>query len=149
MSSLCRKDSKLLDISESEIHPHLAFGEAYLALGRVEEAVASAERAHHNLPSHSMPIGLLAACLVRLGEKDRAETLVREIGDSPTPIWGRAWYHLLCSEIDAAAYWYEKMIEARDMFAPVYANSLYTAELRASPHWAKLARMMNLPGSAA
>ena len=138
---------KALDIAENEIHPHLAFGEAYLALGRVDEAVASAERAHRNLPQQSMGTGLLAASLVRLGEKDRAEALLREMGDSPTPIWGRAWYHLLCSEIDAAAWWYEKMIDAREMFAPVYANSLYTAELRASPHWARLARMMNLPES--
>jgi hypothetical protein len=37
------------------------------------------------------------------------------------------------------------MIEAREIFAPVYAHYLYTAELRASPHGAKLARMMNLP----
>ena len=139
---------KALDISESEIHPHLAFGEAYLALGRVDEAVASAERAHRNLPPQSMATGLLAACLVRLGEKDRAETLVREMGDPPTPIWGRAWYHLLCSEIDAAAYWYERMIDARDMFAVVYARSHYTAALRSSPHWVRLARMMNLPESA-
>jgi hypothetical protein len=57
---------------------------------------------------------------------------------------GRAWYHLLCSEIDVAAVWYEKMIEAREIFAPVYAMSLYTAELRGSPHWPKLARMMKL-----
>jgi hypothetical protein len=41
------------------------------------------------------------------------------------------------------------MIEARELFAPVYAYSLYTEELRASPHWAKLARMMNLPESIA
>ena len=94
-----------------------------------------------------MGTGFLAASLVRLGEKDRAEALLREMGDAPTPIWGRAWYHLLCSEVDAAADWYEKMIEAREMFAPVYANSLYTAELRASSHWAKLARMMNLTES--
>jgi hypothetical protein len=39
------------------------------------------------------------------------------------------------------------MIDAREMFAPVYANSLYTAELRASDHWGRLARMMNLPES--
>jgi serine/threonine-protein kinase len=136
---------KALDISESEIHPHLAFGEAYLALGRIDEAAASAERAHRNLPRHSMPIGLLAACLVRLGKRDRAETLIRDMGGSPTPIWGRAWYHLLCSETDAAAYWYEKMIDARDMFAAVYARSHYTAAMRASPHWPRLARMMNLP----
>jgi hypothetical protein len=96
-----------------------------------------------------MTTGFLAACLVRLGEKDRAEALLREMGDSPTPIWGRVWYHLLCSEVDAAAGWYEKMIEARDMFAATYANSLYTKELRASPHWAKLARMMNLAESTA
>ena len=78
------------------MHPHTGFGEAYLALGRVAEAVAAAERAHRNLPQQSMGAGLLAAALFRLGEKDRAEALLREIGDSPTPIWGRAWYHLLC-----------------------------------------------------
>ena len=135
---------KALDISENEIHPHLAFAEAYLALGRIDEAVASAERGHHNLPQQSMAIGILAACLVRRGDKDRAAALIRDMGDSPTPLWGRAWYHLLCSEIDAAAYWYEKMIAARDMFAVVYARSHYTAALRSSPHWARLARMMNL-----
>ena len=139
---------KALDIAQNELMPHLTLGEVYLALGRVAEAVASAERAHRNFPQQSMATGLLAASLVRLGERDRAEALLREMGDSPTPIWGRAWYHLLCSEIDAAADWYEKMIEARDLFAVVYANSLYTAELRASPHWARLARMMNLPDSA-
>jgi TolB-like protein/Tfp pilus assembly protein PilF len=136
---------KALDIGENEMHPHLALGEAYLALGRVVEAVASAERAHRNLPQQSMGTGFLAASLVRLGETDRAEAFLRKMGDAPTPIWGRAWYYLLCSEVDAAAGWYEKMIEAREVFAPVYANSLYTAQLRASPHWAKLARMMNLP----
>jgi tetratricopeptide (TPR) repeat protein len=140
---------KAMDITENELHPHTGFGEAYLALGRVADAVASAERAHRNLPQQAMGTGLLAASLVRLGEKDRAETLLREMGDSPTPIWGRAWYHLLCSEIDEAARWYEKMIDAREMFAPVYANSLYTAELRASPHWARLAHMMNLAESTA
>ena len=138
---------KALDISESEIHPYLAFAEAYLALGRVAEAVASAETAHRNLPGQSMGTGMLAACLVRQGEKDRAAMLILEMGESPTPIWGRAWYHLLCGEVDAAAYWYEKMIDAREMFAVVYASSPYTAALRASPHWARLAGMMNLPHS--
>ena len=76
---------KALDISESEIHPHLAFAEAYLALGRVAEAVASAEIAHRNLPRQSMGTGLLAACLVRQGEKDRAAMLILEMGDRPPP----------------------------------------------------------------
>ena len=140
---------KALGVANDEIMPHLALSEAYLAMGRITEAAASAERAHRNLPQQSMGTGLLAALLAKLGENDRAESLLREIGDSPIPIWGRVWYHLLCSEIDAAAVWYEKMIEARELFAPVYANSLYTAELRSSPHWRKLARMMNLSDSAA
>ena len=140
---------KALDIAQNELMPHLTLGEVYLALGRVADAVASEERAHRNFPQQSMATGLLAASLVRLGEKERAAALLKELGDSPTPIWGRTWYHLLCSEIDAAADWYEKMINARDLFAVVYANSLYTDELRASPHWAKLARMMNLPESVA
>ena len=83
---------------------------------------------------------------MRLGEKNRAAALVREMGDSPNPLWGRTWFHLLCSEVDDAASWYEKMIEARDVFAVIYANSPYTEELRASPNWARLARMMNLAG---
>ncbi len=143
-----QEGTKALDIADNEMQPHLALSEAYLGLGRVTEAVASAEKAHRNLPQQSMATGLLAALLVRIGERDRAETLVAEMGSSPTPIWGRVWYHLLCSEIDAAAVWYEKMIEVRDIFAPIYANSPYTAELRASPYWPKLARMMKLPDSA-
>jgi tetratricopeptide (TPR) repeat protein len=139
-----QEGQRALDITEIEMHPFLAMGEAHLALGRVAEAAACAERAHRNFPQHSMPTGLLAACLMRLGEKDRAEMLLQEMGDMPTPRWGRAWFHLLCGEIDAGADWYEKMIEARDVFAVIYPSAPYTKELRASPRWAKLARMMNL-----
>ncbi len=88
-----KEGQKALEISDDEMHPHLAFGEAYLALGRVVEAVAAAERAHRNLPQQSMGAGLLAARSVRLGERIGQTALLREIGDSPTPIWGRAWYH--------------------------------------------------------
>ena len=138
---------RALDVAQDEIHPHLAMAEAHLAMGNIDDAVASAERAHRNLPQQSMGTGFLAATLMRRGDADRATTLLREMGDTPTPLWGRAWYHLLCSEVAEAARWYEKMIDAREIFAPVYATSLYTTELRASPYWAKLARMMNLPES--
>jgi serine/threonine-protein kinase len=140
---------KGLAIGENQIHPLLGMAEAYLALGRIGEACAAAEQAYRNIPQHSMGAGCYAASLVRVGEQDRAAALVREIGDTPIPIWGRAWYHLLCSEMDEAARWYEEMIKSRELFAPVYANSLYTAELRTTPYWAKLARMMNLPESLA
>jgi TolB-like protein len=140
-----REGFTALAISSGELHPHLAMAEACLALGRIEDAAASATIAHRNLPRQSMPTGLLAACLFRLGNRDGAAALIDEMGDAPAPIWGRAWYHLLCSELDAAAHWYGKMIDARDMFAVVYARSPYTAALRSSPHWPSLARRMNLP----
>jgi len=131
-------------LPQNEVHPLLGIAEAYLALGRLNEALAAAERAYRNIPQHSMAAGFYAATLVRVGDKDRAAGIIREMGDAPTPIWGRAWYHLLCSEIDEAARWYREMILARELFAPVYANSLYTVELRASRHWPSLAGMMNL-----
>ena len=142
-----QEGEKALDIAQNEIHPHLAMAEAYLAMGNLTEAVASAERAHRNLPQQSMGTGFLAATLVRAGEPDRAAALLREMGDSPTPIWGRAWYHLVCSEVEEAARWSAKMIDAREIFAVVYANSPYTKELRASSNWPRLVRMMNLPES--
>ena len=140
---------KALDIADNEIHPHLAFGEAYLALGRVAEAVAAAERAHRNLPQQSMATGLLAAAWSgsekRIGPRRSSGRLVSRQLQS-----GAAPGTTCCARSSTPPpMWYEKMIDAREMFAPVYANSLYTAELRASPHWARLARMMNLPVSLA
>ena len=84
-----QEGQKALEISDAEMHPHLALGRAYLALGKIGEAAAAAERAHRNLPQRSMGAGLFAAVLFRAGEKDRAAALLREIGDSPTPISGR------------------------------------------------------------
>ena len=144
-----REGERALAVSSNEIHPHLAIAEANLALGRIEAALSAAEAAYRNLPQQSMGSGFLAAILARVGQTHRAAALVNGMGESPSPIWGRAWYHLLCSEVDQAAHWYEKMIETREIFAPVYAHSPYTQELRASAHWPRLARMMNLPESIA
>ena len=77
-------------LPKNEVHPLLGIAEAYLALGRLDEALAAAERAYRNLPQHSMSAGFYAATLVRVGEKDRAAGIIREMGDTPTPIWGRA-----------------------------------------------------------
>jgi hypothetical protein len=67
------------------------------------------------------------------------------MGDSPRPVWGRVLYHLLCSEIDSAADWYERMIDHREPFAVIFAHDRIGRALRQSARWPKLARMMNLP----
>lgn len=56
------------------------------------------------------------------GREDRAEALLATLGPTSKPLWGRAVYHLLTSELDAAADWYEQMIEERDPFALLYSG---------------------------
>jgi tetratricopeptide (TPR) repeat protein len=136
---------KAIEIDPSHWVAHFTLGEAYASAGRFDEAVTAAEHAHQIAPWHSMPTGLLAGALTRLGGKVRAEELVRQMGDAPLPLIGRVVYHVLCSEMDAAADWYEKMIEEREPFAIIFADGPLFRPLRESPRWPKLAKMMNLP----
>ena len=135
---------KAVDLDENHFAPHLTLGQLYLASGRLEQSVAAFERAHRAAPAHTIPLGLLAGSLVQLGDKDRAAELIRQMGNEPLPVWGRVLYHLVCGEIDAAADWFETMIEHREPFAVVYARSLIVKPLRESPRWRKLGEIMNL-----
>jgi tetratricopeptide (TPR) repeat protein len=137
-----------LEVDERHWLANYVLAEAYALTGRFREAIAVAEKGHEALPSNSMPVGVLAGALANVGEKVRAEELIRQMGDAPHPIWGRVEYHLLCSEIDAAADWYERMIDVRDPFAVIFATSAIGRALRQSGLWPKLARMMNLPEAA-
>jgi len=86
----------------------------------------------------------LAGVLARVGAKSRAETVVRKIGESPHPVFGRVLYHVLSGDLETSADWYERAIEERDPFALVFAYAPLTSDLRESPRWPQLARMMNL-----
>jgi eukaryotic-like serine/threonine-protein kinase len=81
-------------------------------------------------------------------EKARARQLIMEMGDSPVPLWGRVVYHLLTLDLDAAADWYDRMIEHRDPFALVYARAPFAEPLRGHPRWPELAARMKLPAVA-
>jgi eukaryotic-like serine/threonine-protein kinase len=139
---------RALEIDENHWLPNCILGQIYMATGKYAEAAAAAEKAHRVNPLHSMPSAVLAAGLVHLGKRDRAAEILREMGDSPKPIWGRVEYHLYRSEIDAAADWYEKMIEQREPFAVIYAGSSLCKDLRQSPRWPALARKISLPVAA-
>jgi tetratricopeptide (TPR) repeat protein len=135
---------RVIEIDENHWMPHFVLGLTYAYTGRFAEAIAAAERAHRAAPWNAMPTGLLAGALACVGEKSRAEELVRQMGDTPLPIWGRVEYHLLCSEIDAAADWYERMIVEREPFAIIGASAPNIKALRQSARWPRLAKMMNL-----
>jgi TolB-like protein/Tfp pilus assembly protein PilF/predicted Ser/Thr protein kinase len=135
---------KAVELDESHFAPHVSLGQACLASGRLEQAVDAFERAHRAAPGHPIPLGLLAGSLVQLGDKDRAAELIRQMGNEPLPVWGRALYHLVCGEIDAAADWFETMLEHREPFAVVYVRSPIVRPLRESPRWRKIAETMHL-----
>ena len=61
---------------------------------------------------------------------------------------GLAIFHLLCSDIDRAAYWVEKAIEERDPSIFISLRQPYAQPLRSSRYWPKLAKLMNLPPEA-
>jgi serine/threonine protein kinase/tetratricopeptide (TPR) repeat protein len=134
----------VLDLDANFWLAYYNLAEIYIVIGRFAEAVVAGEKAYQLAPWNSMATGIFAAALVRVGQRDRAEALIAQMGEQPIPVWGRIGYHLLCSEIDAAADWYEKAIRDRDPFAVVFARIPYGKALRDSTRWPKLARMMNL-----
>ena len=123
-------------------------GETYWASGKLTEAMAAFERANQLAPWNSLAAGWLAAVLWQRGEKARANQLITDMGDSPLPLWGRVVYHLHTLDLDAAAEWYERMIEHRDPFALVYVRTSIVAPLREHHRWPELAALMRLPALA-
>ncbi|MET0213450.1 MAG: protein kinase, partial [Vicinamibacterales bacterium] len=130
-----RQAKEALEIDETSLAGHVTLGEAYISMERWEEAAAALEKAHSVFPQHSMTAGLLAGTLIHVGDHARAEALVREMGETPRPPIGRVLHHVLCSDMDQAADWYERAINARDPFALVFAATDLVSELRQSSHW--------------
>jgi serine/threonine-protein kinase len=137
-----------IDIDPTYFLPHNMLGEASWAAGLHDEAVAAFERAHVLAPWFGIAKGWLAAAHRLNGHEDRADALLATMGPTSKPLWGRVVYHLLTSELDAAADWYERMIEERDPFALVYARTPTLEALRAHHRWPDLAARMKLPAIA-
>jgi eukaryotic-like serine/threonine-protein kinase len=127
---------------------HHVLGEAYWVSGSRDKAIERFERAYQLAPWNALPTGRFAAALWLRGEKDRARHMIMELGDSPMPLWGRVAYHLLTLDLDAAADWYDRMIDHRDPFALVYARAAISEPLRGHHRWPALAARMKLPAVA-
>jgi len=136
--------NQAMEIDATNYVPIYTLGEAYATSGRWAEAIEILENAHRFAPYDGLVGGTLAGVLARVGAKSRAETVVRKIGESPHPVFGRVLYHVLSGDLETSADWYERAIEERDPFALVFAYAPLTSDLRESPRWPQLARMMNL-----
>jgi len=133
----------------TELEPNYALalnllGEALWASDRHAEALSQFERGHELASWNSFTTGRLASALVVHGDRARGEALFERIKGGAYQSWGRTSYHLVIGEIDAAADWFERMVEDRDPFALIYAWSPQTKALREHPRWPKIAATMRL-----
>jgi len=136
---------KTLELNENYWVTPFVLAEAYLALEMPEKALTATERAYQLAPWQTSNLGLLAGLLVRSRDKARAQEFVRQLQAAPGAAFGRVLYHLMCSEMDAAADWYEKAVAQRELFAIIFASAPMIKDLRLTPRWPKLAKMMKLP----
>jgi TolB-like protein/Tfp pilus assembly protein PilF/predicted Ser/Thr protein kinase len=118
--------------------------------GSVEQLLALAERAYAIAPRNPDSIGLLAGALSRIGETQKAERLLRELGDAMAygaPL-GMSIYHNSRWEFDQAADWLEKAIEQRDPNTLPASCGPNRSHYVANGRWPALARLLNLPETA-
>jgi tetratricopeptide (TPR) repeat protein len=134
---------KALELDEHYWPAHYLIGITYAVQGMFSEALGPTERAYRLAPWNPRVLGLLAGILVRMGEKERAAELLDKLKGMAA--LGMVTYHMLSSQIDAAADWLEKAIEQREIHVSNYAHAASAKPLRESPRWPKLAKMMNLP----
>ena len=134
-----------------EIDPHfwMPYGVLtviHLSAGRTAEAIDAAEQAAR-LGPWPYNFGILATVLERAGEKARAEECIERLRAMPDPAIpiGMMFYHLLRNDLAEAAEAYAKLIEYRHFQSTLSIYCAWMQPLRASSHWPRLARLMNLP----
>lgn len=122
----------------------------HVAAGRTEEAIqANAEAVR--LAPWPVAMGARAGLLYETGDMQGAKEMIERLRQMPAhsvPL-GMLFYHLVRRELSAAAECYEKLIDFRHPQATLSIHDPWMAPLRASSHWLRLARLLNLPGSAA
>ena len=112
--------------------------------GELAEALEQTEAAYAVAPANPTVAGAQAALLKLNGQLERAEDALRKLRELPGFTTHHLWgYYLLTGETDKAVDCQRIRIEERYFVAPVglrLVQGFYP-----SPHWAELARMMNLP----
>jgi serine/threonine-protein kinase len=138
---------KAIDMDPRNSAARFILVESYLETGPLARVIAAAEQAYEVSPWYGNCVGVFAGLLARVGQAARGEELMRQLGDAQTNPFSRVFYHLLRSELNLAAEWYERSIERRELFALICAAAPVTRPLRESAHWPRLARLMNLPST--
>jgi tetratricopeptide (TPR) repeat protein len=158
--AICLDASGEMDSAEAELLQVLELNEQcgpaaeWLAVhrafsGKWRDAARYAEQAFAMAGEQTRFAGLLAGILHQTGDTDRASGLVATLGDggaygAPVELM---FVNLLQSRPDEAAGWAERAIEQRDGYLLVLLATRVGTALRSSPHWSRLARLLNLQES--
>jgi serine/threonine-protein kinase len=140
----CRR---VLELDANYRLGHFCLSLAYAQLGKIEEALPSAEKAYSMAPWAMATAGYVAGLLKRTGDTRRAQAMLETLGDGTVfgAPFGFVYYHLVCSEIEQAADWAEKAMEQREPWVIFLLLLPHAKDLRRSSRWPALAKMMNLP----
>lgn len=142
---------QMLEFDESYWFAHVALGALNASHGRLTDALTCAERAYALAPWDFLPVALLAGVLRRTGDVSRAEGLLEKLGPGDrygAPL-GLALFYCVCGDVDKAADSVEKAIEQRNPNLVIFLNLAVARPIRSSPRWPALAKLMNLPETAA
>lgn len=143
---------EILARDSSQWIAHLYGAEANWATGQTSKALALIEAGHRLVPWHARTSGMFAALLDLSGERVRADEIVGRLTatpDAPGAATGLVVHAVMTGDIEAAARWWARAIDQRDLWVIFNARAWFTRELRASPHWPALAARMGLPSDAA
>jgi tetratricopeptide (TPR) repeat protein len=139
---------KVLELDPNQVVALVSMAMIQADLGDLNEALATARRAHSIGPWLPETTGVLAALLHRNGDDAESQLVAKTLGSGGTPGDARALalFRLLCGDVDKGADWAEKAINEGDLvMRTVYIRFVACKQLRASSRWPKLARMVNLP----
>jgi TolB-like protein/Flp pilus assembly protein TadD len=138
---------KVLEIDPDLVVARVSVAHFHAAWGERVEAVAAAREALRVGPWYPDSVATLAAALRLSGDEEEARGLFERLGSGGGvgDCRAHAVYHVLCGELDAAADWTEKAIAERDPGMMFYLRFTIFRPLRASPRWARIATMLNLP----
>jgi serine/threonine-protein kinase len=139
-----RVQRQALELDDNLWFSHFLVGLDHLIDAETREALHHGGRAYALAPWNPSAAGLYAAVLKIAGDDNRAHEMVTQLeggGTSPAPL-GLAIYHLLCSDMDAAADWTERAIA--DRHPAIFYFLAHAVALRESRRWPHLATLLNL-----
>ena len=119
----------------------------YIARDMMAEARSAAEMTFTLAPWYPPGVGTYAGVLVREGERQRGDAVVRSLGPRERYGVSIGWarFHMACGELESAAEWFARAIDERYSMVGAFLHSAIAGSLRRSAHWPPLARLMNLP----